>query len=128
MDMRQLIAQDMQSPGNPSRIVADHKAQRECRLGRLGNLAHGLHGGLSLREHHSSMIQKDSARGREFDATRVPQKKRRADFPLEIADLAAQGGLGGMQSLFRRKLETSGFGDRDEITKMPEFHDLNADE
>jgi hypothetical protein len=67
------------------------------------------------------MVQEYPACGGELDTTSIPQKVRRTNFMLKIADLAAQRGLSDMQHLFCRKLEASRFGDSYKVTKMPEF-------
>ncbi len=88
----------------------------------MGHLAHRPHGGFCLREHDAGMIEEDPAGGGQFDSARAAQEKRGAHLMLEIADLAAQGGLGGVQLVLGGKLEASGLGHGDEVAKMSEFH------
>src|SRR5215469_4006698 len=68
------------------------------------------------------MIQKDSARCGQFYAARASSKQRDANFVLKVTNLPAERRLRRVQSFFRRKFETACFSDRNEITKMPEFH------
>src|SRR5271154_2401672 len=68
------------------------------------------------------MVEKGETGGRQFDPTHAAGKQRDADFALEVADLATERRLRSVQPLFRRELQASGLGDRDEVAKMSELH------
>src|SRR5580698_7080383 len=99
--------------------MADHETQGE---GGLGYLSHRPQSGLSIREHDASMIQEYFSGGSQFDTARTSREKRRANFVLEIADLATQRGLGGVQFFLGGKLQASCFSHGHEVAKMSEFH------
>lgn len=56
------------------------------------------------------------------DALFVEADVRRADLALQVADLAAQRRLRAEPAMRGRLGQAAGFGNDDEIAKMPEFH------
>ena len=68
------------------------------------------------------MVKKGPTRGSQFDAVHAACHQLNADLVFEIADLPAHRGLRGVQPFFSRERQTALFGDRDKITKMPQFH------
>ena len=68
------------------------------------------------------MVEKGAASFGQFDASDAADEKSDADFPLEVADLAAERGLSRVKLLLRGELHALRFGDRDEIAKMPKLH------
>jgi hypothetical protein len=90
--------------------VANHKAQSEVGLRRIGQLACRLDCRFSLGEHHTSVVQECPACWSYFDTAGAPGKKGRTDLMLEIADLPAQRWLSGVQFFFGRKFEAPCFG------------------
>ena len=82
----------------------------------------GFHRRLRLCDRQPGRFEKCPAGGGEFDAPGAALKKLRADFLFQIANLSAQGRLRRVKDSFRRDLEASRFGDRDEVAKMPQLH------
>jgi hypothetical protein len=81
-----------------------------------------LGGGFHLHQRQARVILKGAASRRQFDAAHAADKKRNADFMLEVPHLPAEGWLRRMQAAFRRELHTPRLCDGDEITKMPQLH------
>ena len=99
--------------------MADHETQGE---GGVGYLSHRPQSSFRLGEHQTGVTQEYPSRGGQFDTARSPGEKRGADFMLEVADLATQLRLRGVQFLFGGKLKTTCFSHGDEVAKMSEFH------
>src|SRR3984885_10998174 len=121
MNIRQFITKKIESFRKPCGLVTDHEAHGERRLRWVGDLPSGLHCRFSLRKHDSCVVKKYSACGRQLNAFCSSYKKWRTHLILEVANLAAQRWLRCMQPPFCGKLEASCFGNRDKVTKMPEF-------
>jgi len=68
------------------------------------------------------MIEEHPPRGRQFDAARTSYQQLNAEFEFEIVHLAAQRRLRRMQPLLCRDGQTAFFGNRDEISEVPELH------
>lgn len=68
------------------------------------------------------MVEKGPTGGSQFNAVHATCHQLNADLVFEIADLPAQRRLRGVQSFFGGERQTTLFGNRDEITKVPQFH------
>jgi hypothetical protein len=69
------------------------------------------------------MVEKDATSGGQFNTAHAAAHQLNADLVFKIADLSAQRRLRGVQSFFSRERQTALFGDRNKITKVPQFHD-----
>jgi hypothetical protein len=65
------------------------------------------------------MVEKGPTGGGQFDPVYAAAHQLNADLVFEIADLAAERRLRGMQPFLRRDRQASRLGDRDEIAKVP---------
>src|SRR6201991_4847959 len=68
------------------------------------------------------MVEKGFAGRRQFDAMGAAADQLNAYFLFEIADLAAERGLGGVQLLLGGNGQTAGIGHGDEVAQMPQLH------
>ncbi len=68
------------------------------------------------------MVEESSAGRRQHRPVRTSFQQLYADLVFEIADLTAERRLRHVQPLLSGKRKASGFGDRDEITKMTKLH------
>ena len=68
------------------------------------------------------MVEKGAAGRGQFDFVHAAVHQRDADLVFEIADLAAQRGLGGVQPLLRGDRKASCLRDRDKIAKVAQLH------
>jgi len=68
------------------------------------------------------MIQKRVACSGEFNTTGAALKQLGADFLLDIAYLAAERWLRGVQPPLGGELEAAFFSDSHEVTKVPQLH------
>ena len=68
------------------------------------------------------MIKKGATGSRQFRSLRAAIQELNADLVFEIADLAAEGRLGCVKSLFGGERQASRLGNRDEIAKVAKFH------
>ena len=76
-------------------------------------------GCLCLGERQPGVVEKGLAGGGQFDAVHAAAHQLDADLVFEIADLAAEGRLRGVQPFLGRQRQAALFGDRDEIAKVP---------
>src|SRR5260370_29807740 len=68
------------------------------------------------------MIEEGAPGGGQFDAVHASIHQRNADLVFEIADLATQRRLRGVQPFLSRKRQAALLGDRDEVAKVPQLH------
>ena len=122
LDIGQFVAEDARGAREPCRLLSGQEADGENRLRGPRDASRRLRRGLDLHQRQAGVIQKGAASRRQFDAAHAADKKRNADFMLEVAHLPAEGWLRRMQAAFRRKLHASGLCDGDEIAKMPQLH------
>jgi hypothetical protein len=71
------------------------------------------------------VIEKRTTRSGQLNAPRAAAEQFATDLLFQIANLAAQRRLRRMQSLLRSQCEAAGFGDRDEVSKMPQLQALS---
>ena len=87
-------------------------------------LPHALHGvprRLDTRQDLPSVLEEDRPGTREAHATRRPQEERRLQLVLQLADLAAHGGLGDVE-LPGSAGDATLFGHGDEVFDLGEAH------
>ena len=118
----QLVVKNAHRLRQPVDLRSGQEAKREGRLERLGRPPRRFDRRLGLGEREPRMVEKDAACGCQFDAAHAARHQRDADLIFEVAHLAAERRLRGMQPLLGRDRQASLFGDRDEIAKMPELH------
>ncbi len=89
--------------------------------------ADGLHGFFSAKEDGTSFVEKDFARLGQREGFGGAAKEGNTEFVLKVADLAAEGRLG--------KVESRGgtgdvlfFGNDDEVAEVAEFHRMGGNE
>lgn len=68
------------------------------------------------------MVEEHPTGGGELYPPGVPLHKGGADLVLQVAHLAAEGGLGGVQPCLGRNRQAAGLGDGDEIAKVAKLH------
>src|ERR1700688_3671846 len=68
------------------------------------------------------MIQKRLAGRRQLNTMRAASDQLNADFLLEIPDLPAERGLGGMELLLGGNGQAACISHGDEVAEMPELH------
>ena len=122
LDIRQLVAKDAHDLRQPIHLLSGQKSKGKGRFGGVSGPPRRLDGCLDLHQRQSRMIEKCPAEVGQLDAARAADKQWHADLVFEIADLAAQRGLGRMQPLLRRHREAAFLGDRDEIAEMAQLH------
>ena len=88
----------------------------------LGDAPRGHRRRFRLRKRQPRVIQKCLTGGGKLNPSRAAPQKLRANLALQIADLPAERGLRGVQPSLGSKIEATLFGDRNEITKVPELH------
>ena len=102
----------------PVDFLPGEKADREHRLGGLRGAACRFDGGLGLVEGEPGVIEKGAAGVGQRGSLRAAVQQPNADLMLEVADLAAERGLRGVQPLLGGEREAAGLGDRNEIAQM----------
>src|ERR1700710_197801 len=68
------------------------------------------------------MVEKSPAGRGQFGSLRTANQELNADLGFEIADLAAERGLGGVQPLLGGHRQAAGLGNSDEISDVAELH------
>jgi hypothetical protein len=106
----------------PVNLGPGEKAEREGRLERLGGPPRAFDRRVHLDQCEPRMVEKDPARGCQFDAAHAAAHQGHANLIFEVAHLTTEGRLRGMQPLLGRDRQASLFCDRDEIAKMLELH------
>ena len=122
LDFRQLGPENARDVGEPVDLLARQESDREDRFRRAGSAASGLKRLGSLADRDARVGQKGATGVGQLDAARPADEERRADLDLQIAKLAAERGLGGMQPLLGRDGDAALLGHGDEIAEMPELH------
>ena len=102
--------------------MAGEEAENKMLFCRSGQSARGFDSGFDLGEHGARVIEKNVAGGSEFDAANSAREKARPDFIFEIANLATERRLGGVQAFTRRERQAFCLGDRNEVAKMSQLH------
>jgi len=101
--------------------VADDDAEGEDGPGRMRGLAGGADRGVGLGERQARVVQEGTAGVGGLDAARAAAEEGRADLVLQVADLPAEGGLRGVQSLLGREPQAALLGDGHEVAQVPQF-------
>ena len=78
-----------------------------------------LGGSLRLTERQPCTVEKGPTGGGQFNAVHVAAHQLDANLVFEIADLATERRLRGVQPFLSRECQAALLGDRDEITKVP---------
>ena len=112
----------MHGVGQPVHLLPGEEAEREGWLGGLSRPPGRFHRRLRLSQRHSGVIEERPSRSGEFDAAGATRQELRADFVLQIADLAAERRLRRVQPAFGRDGEAALLGHRHEIPKMAQLH------
>ena len=99
---------------------------KEILAGRPAGPPRRLSRRFDLQQDHPRMVEEDASRRRQFDRARTAEDQRRAQLRFQVADLPAQGGLGGVQPLPGGVGEAAFLRDRDEVAQVPEFHACHA--
>src|ERR1700738_1568459 len=74
---------------------------------------------LRLSQRQPGVVEKGLAGGGQLDAAHAAADQLDANLVFEIADLAAEGRLGGVQPFLSRQRQAALLGNRDEIAKVP---------
>ncbi len=83
--------------------MADDDAKGEDGPGRVRGLAGGTDRGVGLGERQARVVQERPAGVGGLDAARAAPEEGGTDLVLQVADLAAERGLGGVQALLGRE-------------------------
>src|SRR6185295_9475687 len=78
--------------------------------------------GLDLHQSQAGVVEKGLARSGQLDAMNAARQQLGADLVLQIANLPAQRGLGGVEPALGGDREAAFLDHRHEITQMPQFH------
>jgi hypothetical protein len=121
-DVGQLVALDVHGLRQPVHFLAGEEAERKAGFLRLCRAPRRLARGIDLRQRQPRVIEKRFSGGGELDPMDAAREQRRADLIFEIADLAAQRGLRGVQPLLGGNGEAAFLRDRHEIAQVPQLH------
>jgi hypothetical protein len=82
----------------------------------MSDTASSLRCRFNLRHHRAGVFEKSSTCGREFDTASAARQEWRAYLLLKIPNLPTQGWLRCVKHALCCHRQTSGFGNRDEVT------------
>ena len=116
------LAKDRHDRRQPVEFEAGEEAEHEGRAGGPGGAAGGFGGGGDLQEDDARMVEEDAAGGGELDAARRAGHEAAAELGFEVAHLAAQRGLGGVEALGCGDVQAARLGDGDEIAEVTQVH------
>ena len=123
-DVGQFVAQQTGGARQPLDFLSGGEADREHLLAWLGRAAGAFGGGFGLHQCQSRVIEEHLAGFRELHAADAAGEQRHADLIFEVADLAAQGWLSGVEPPFGSDREASLLGDGDEVAEMTKLHSM----
>jgi hypothetical protein len=91
----------------------------------LGRPPRRFAGHLDLRQRQACVVEKGPARRSQFDSTGTAYQELGADLELQVADLPAQGRLGGVKPPLGCQSQASFLSHRNEIAKMTQLPCFN---
>jgi len=108
--------------GEPGHFQSNQEPHGDDGSLRLGRPPGTVRRRLDLQQRQSCVIEKHPSGWSQRHAARLALQQVYANFSFEIADLAAQRGLRGVQSVLGSGEKTAFLGDSDEIAQMTKFH------
>ena len=118
VDVLQLVAQHLGDIGQPLNLLAGEEAHRKAGLGRADRPPGGRHRVGRGLQGEAGMFQEGLTGGGELDAPGGALEQLGADLQLQVAQLAAQGGLGGVQPPLGGKGQAALLGHGDEVPEV----------
>jgi hypothetical protein len=122
LDLRQFLSQNMHDRGQPFRLASAQKSQRQRPLFRVSGAPGGGRGGLNLHQREPRVVEKHAAGRGQLDPARAAGHQHGADLHLQVMNLAAYGGLRGVQPALGRQRDAALLGDRHEVAQVPQLH------
>ena len=98
--------------------MTGQKAEDERRLGGHRRAPRRLDRGLDLKEHDARLVEKHAAGSGQFNALGAANHQRATKLGFEVAHLAAEGRLRGVQPLLCGDGQAAFFSDGNEVAEV----------